>query len=463
MDGNDLVASFVANTRYETLPPEVQRKAKLCLLDNLGATLSGTLTAISDITAAYAAQAWKGDEATILLRGLHTTAAGAAFANGYAANGLDIDDIGRWTRGHPGAQLFPTALAVAEKLDASGAEMLAALVVGYEVAIRAARCWHHHHDPFYQCCGSWGSVANAAVAARLMGLGCDQIKHALGIAEYHAPNLPMMRDIDHPTMVKHGIGWGAMNGVVSAELAVRGFTGIPSLLGFPEYLGWISTIGHEYLTLSAITFKRYAACGWGHPSLAAAQKVMRDNAIAVADIAHIRVEGFHETTRLWVRHPRTEEEAQFSVAWPLAALLIDGEIGPEQMLPQRYGDPEILALADKVELVESSQIDALYRPVFDGADDPDACAAAAVEITLNSGTRYNSGIVRGEEGPGSFWSEEEVERKFRRFTGYVLEQERIDKLVAMVWDCDSLPSVRQLTALVASATDPLTLRGSRGA
>ena len=60
-----------------------------------------------------------------------------------------------------------------------------------------------------------------------MGLPEDQAGHALGIADYQAPNLPMMRDIDHPAMVKHGIYWGAMNGVLSAEMAVRRFHGHP--------------------------------------------------------------------------------------------------------------------------------------------------------------------------------------------------------------------------------------------
>jgi len=76
--------------------------------------------------------------------------------------------------------------------------------------------WHDHHA-IYQACGSWGSVACAAVACHLLRLPQEQIKHALGIAEYHAPKLPMMWDIDHPAMVKHGIGWGAMNGIVSAQ------------------------------------------------------------------------------------------------------------------------------------------------------------------------------------------------------------------------------------------------------
>ncbi len=86
-----------------------------------------------------------------------------------------------------------------------------------------------YHD-YYRGDGAWGAVACAAAAAHLLGLDAAQVGHALGIAEYHAPNAPMMRDIADPTMVKHAIGWGAMTGVTSAQLAERGFTGIPSLL-----------------------------------------------------------------------------------------------------------------------------------------------------------------------------------------------------------------------------------------
>jgi len=435
------------DTTYEALPGEVQRKAKMCLLDALGATIGGALTPISGLTATYAAGAWKGDEATILLHDKRSSAAGAALANGYSANALDIDDIGKYTRGHPGANIFPAALAVAEKVHASGKEMLAAMVVAYEVAHRAGRCWHDHHQ-IYQACGSWGTVANAAAAVKLMALDKEKVKHALGIAEYHAPNVPMMRDVDHPAMVKHGIGWAAMAGVVSAELAACGFTGIPSIFGFEKYQDWVSTLGKEYIMVDGVHFKQYASCGWGHPVFAAALKVMQEHDIEVEDAEKIRVEGFHETTRLTVKRPKTEEEAQFSVAWPLAALLIDGEVGPEQMLGHRYNDERILALADKVELVESKEIDRLYRPIHDGKDDPRARYAAAVEITLKDGQSYYSGLVDREPGPGGSWNEEKLEKKFHWVTGYVLEENRVDALVNMVRDFEGLRDVNELTRLL---------------
>ncbi|GAG06525.1 unnamed protein product, partial [marine sediment metagenome] len=125
-DGNDLIAQFIADAAWDALPAEVQRKARMALLDILGATLVGTLTPISCLTTDHAVETWPGDEATILLHGKRASAIGAAFANGYAANGLDIDDCALYTKGHPGAQLFPTALALAEKLGLGGSQMMTA-------------------------------------------------------------------------------------------------------------------------------------------------------------------------------------------------------------------------------------------------------------------------------------------------------------------------------------------------
>jgi len=77
-DGNDLVARFIAGTKWDALPEPVQRKVRMCMLDDLGATLVGILTPISRITAGYAVDTWSGDEATILLHGSKASAIGAA-------------------------------------------------------------------------------------------------------------------------------------------------------------------------------------------------------------------------------------------------------------------------------------------------------------------------------------------------------------------------------------------------
>jgi len=446
MDGNELAAQFIRDTRWSGLADAVQHKVKMCLVDIVAAIVGGVLMPISDIAATYAQVAWPGDEATILLHDTRATAAGAAFANACAANGLDCDDGGVYTRGHQGAQVFPTALALSEKLRLGGEAMLAAVVVGYEISHRFARCWHRYQHPIYQADGSWGSVACAATAANLMGLSEDKIKQALGIAEYHAPNLPMERDLLDPAMVKHGHGWAAMTGIIAAELAERGFTGIPGLLGFQEYQGWVATLGDEYIMVDGVDFKQHCSCGWGHHAIAAVQKLQREHVWDYEDIAAIKVEGHHWTAVLHTKYPTTTEEAQFSLRWPLAAYLIDGEVGPEQMLEARFSDANMIALVEKIELVEAEELDDLYLPSFESGTG--GLSASRVIIQLENGKTLDSGLVSDACRIKAHGDEERLEEKFRWLTGHVLQKDQIDPLLKMLWRFDSVEDVRELPSLL---------------
>jgi 2-methylcitrate dehydratase PrpD len=329
----------------------------------------------------------------------------------------------------------------------SGAEMLAATVVGYEVAHRAARIWHATHQ-VYQACGSWGSVACAAITAHLQQLPTEQIHHALGIADYHAPNLPMMRDIDDPSMVKHGIGWGTMTGITAAQLAARGFTGIPSLFGLDQFHVWVSDIGQHYVMADGLAWKGYACCAWDHAAMNGADKLVKEHKIHAEQIEHIYVEAPHVTVRLGTDLPDTTEEAQFSFGWPLAALLVDGEVGPAQILEHRLEDPQIRAMAERIEVVETEEMNSLYRRAEQG--DLQGRYAARVTITLKDGRVLESDIVEGNINfPQQGWDETRLEEKFRWLTQHVLDPVHIDELVDLVWRFDQLPDVRALTRLLA--------------
>ena len=100
---------------------------------------------------------------------------------------------------------------------------------------------------------------------------------------------------------------------------------------------------------------------------------------------------------LHTAHPTTTEEAQFSVKWPLAAYLVDGEVGPDQILESRFGDASINALVDKIELVESEELDDLYRPSFEGAL-VKGLSASRVVIRLEDGRTLDSGPVSDAAG-----------------------------------------------------------------
>lgn len=447
MTGHE-VADFVADLRWHNLPGAVRQQARMCLLDNLGVALAGTLTRVSQIVANYAARTWLGDEATILLHDKRSSPVGAAFANGWTANAIDSDDIIRYA-GHAGGQVFPVALALAEARAMDGARLLSALVVGYEVAHRVGRCWHDAHQ-VYQSEGSWGSVACAATAAHLMNLPPGQIMHALGIAEYHAPNAPMMEDIDHPAMVKHAMGWGAMNGIISAELAANGFTGTPSILSLDRYRPWVIDIGQNYIMVDGLIRKRkgFACCAWTHGAAEGAKRLVDQHNIPLVEITTIRVETFHEAWRLGTKLPTSTEEAQFNMAWPIAAMLMDGEIGPRQTLEQRLQDPEIQRLARKVELVESEELNELAE-LFEKGDHRGRWASR-VTLVLEDGREFCSGIEDGGfRFPPEVWGEAEIEDKFRWLAANVLDPGRVDALVDIVRHFEDVSNVRELTSLLA--------------
>ncbi len=444
MDGDSLAARFITETTWENLAEVVQNKARMCLMDNLAATISGAQTTISRISTEFASARMPGEQATILVHGVKATMAGAAFANGCAANGLDTDDGARYAYGHAGAQIFPTALAVSEAGDLGGAELLGGLFVGYEIAHRIGRCWHDYHQ-VYQACGSWGSVACAAVAARLLKLDVGQTKNALGIAEYHAPNLPMMRDIAHPAMVKHGIGWAVLTGISAAELASCGFSGIPTLFSFEKYREWIADIGRHTIMVDGVGWKAkgYACCGWAHAAVEGSKKLVDDHKIDPKQIERIIVETFKEAAALGTRLPATTEEAQFNLAWPVAAMLVDGEIGPAQTVQGRLQDETIRSLAAKVEIVESEEMNELCRLFKEG--DPRGRFASRVILILKDGTRLDSGLVGGGLAyPPAGWDQPRMEEKFHWLVDPVLGRDRADKLIELVWSFEEQPSMAEL-------------------
>ncbi|MBS3812518.1 MmgE/PrpD family protein [Candidatus Bipolaricaulota bacterium] len=446
-DQFDRVTGFIKNLSWEDIPERARWQAKMCLLDALGAGLAGTQTEISDVVSTVAEKIWPGECSTVFLGG-RAGDIGAAFANGYIANALDIDDGAKYTRGHPGAQIIPTALAISEKLDKTGEEALVAIVVGYEIASRAGRCWHDSHDT-YQACGSWGSVTCSAIAANLYGLGADEISNALGIAEYNAPNLPMTEAVESPAMVKHGMGWGPMTGIISCQLAEEGFTGTPSILYSSQYRGWIDDLGSHYVMIedNGVTYKEYASCGWGHPAMKAAKQLQRDHDLDFREIEKIWVKGFHETACLHITEPSSEEEAQFSVAWPLAVLLVYGEVGPDQMVKSALEDEHVGELVDKIEVLESKKLNDLANTT-DRGEDRVGRWVGSVEMQLEGGRRVESGITSIDLGSKDEWTNRKLEKKFFWLVEDLLKKARAEEIVERVENLDRLSSVKELTTLL---------------
>jgi 2-methylcitrate dehydratase PrpD len=441
------LCDFVAAIRWEDLPADVQERARFCLVDTIGAAIAGLATPASAIAARLAPRVWGGYESTVLLDGARASAAGAAFANATAANGTDIDDCAKYTWGHPGALVVPTALAVGERVAASGADVLAAVVAGYEVAFRISRCTHAA-EAYYRACGSWGAPACAAVAARLLGLSAGQTAEAVGIAEYNAPDAPMWRDVQRPAMVKHAIGWGAATGITAALLAAEGFTGVPSVAVEPRFEPWLASIGEEFLITSCVTWKRHSTCAWTHPAIVALQRLLERVPFSAADVRAVEVIGYSDACKLYPDLPATSEEAQFSLPWALAAYLRDREVSPAHMLEGSLEDPELRRLAAAVSWRESDEFTRLYR--LSEEDRPGGAEMAQVVVTLRDGRSHDSGPVRFELYPEGGWSRAEMDAKFTWLVGPVIGERRAAELLGRLWRLDAADDA---TDLVGSLTE----------
>lgn len=187
---NDHVIDFTLNIRWEDLPDAVQHQAKRCLLDTLGALIAGSQTPVADIMRKTAREQFGGDQATIMVSGERVSAAGAALANGFCGNALDIDDGYRPTKGHPGACALPPILVGAELAGGcSGQEFLTALVIAYELGTRAGIIRHATYETYHSS-GSWGAIAGAAAVGRLLGFDAREIFHAMGPPSTMHPSPP---------------------------------------------------------------------------------------------------------------------------------------------------------------------------------------------------------------------------------------------------------------------------------
>jgi 2-methylcitrate dehydratase PrpD len=359
------MSSFLTQTHYEDLPPEVRRMAERCLMDLSGTAAAGLATPLSHMIRNHAVRAFGAGEgaprARLLFDGRIASPLGAALAGGMTIDSFDSHDGHVLTKGHAGVAILPGLLALVDAADRpiSGPEFLATLVIGYEVAIRAGIA-QHATAPDYHTSGAWNALGVAAIAARLWGLDPERTRHALGIAEYHGPRSQMMRCIDFPTMVKDGSGWGAMCGLSAAYLAADGFTGAPALVVESEAVQSLwADLGQRWRILE-MYFKPYPVCRWAQPAIEAALTLRRTSKIDPAAIDAIEIETFHEAVRLDQHRPASTEEAQYSLPFPVAAAVVRGRLAPTDISGEALRDPAILAMSDRIRLVEAPDLNARF-------------------------------------------------------------------------------------------------------
>ena len=217
------LAGFVTSTDFRDLPEEAVVMARRSLLDWVGSAIRGGMVEPARISLGVARRSMKGDEATVLVTGERLSTLGAAFANGAASHVIELDDLHQGSTFHPAAPIIPAALAVAEREGSSGHDLLRAITLGYDVAIRIAEAVNPSHYRYWHPTGTCGVFGATTAAAVLIGLDHEELVQALGSAGTQASGLWQFLADGAMSKSLH-TAHAAHDGIVSADLAAAGFT-----------------------------------------------------------------------------------------------------------------------------------------------------------------------------------------------------------------------------------------------
>lgn len=416
------LAKFALSRPARDFPESTLRAAALMTLDTLGIAAAATPMEAGVIARDTASLLYASSDpdysARMLFDGRRVSLAGAAYAAATQIDNLDGHDGFNPVKGHIGVAVVPAIASLAQQLpDLTGPEALAAITIGYEIAGRAGLSLHGSVSD-YHTSGAWNALGVAAVAARLRGHDPLQLRQGLGIAEYHGPRSQMMREIDNPTMLHDGSGWGAMVGLSAALLAERGFTGAPAITVEADEvachwqdLGQIWQMELQYV-------KPYPICRWAHAAIDAVRAVMIRNRLGHEQIAKVRINSFHEAACLYAGIPQTTSQAQYSLPFALAAYMARGKIGVAEISQDGLQAPDVIANLQKIEVCETRNHNNRF---------PQSRTADAVIETVD-GRILTSGDTHARGGPESPFSEQDICDKYDDFAGSFLDQSRSRRL-----------------------------------
>ncbi len=456
---------YLHDVRCADLPAEVRARAIDVLLDTIGCMLGGAATDLGKayvrLTERFAGQG----SSTALGITRKVDAVSAAFVNAAHADALDYEDT---LLGHPSSTIVPAALAIGEEVDASGEDLIAAIVAAYDVSVRIGASITptpaRARDIAVRF--AWFGLAAAAVGAKLMKLTPEQTLDAFGYAGASSPLPVWITKWPRPLhWIKNNLAEQARAGVLGVIAASEGLGGpraiLDSDLGFwrmvgsdrfnPEALH--EGLGSNYKILET-HFKPYPACRWLHTIIEATERIRDQHDIKPSDVASIAVGAPDETADWFIDpNPASLVDAEFSIPYVVSITLHRVKPGPTWYAPQTLQDPKIRALAQTVSVRQTSSVD---HGAGSGGSLP-----CDVAITLRDGREVK--IAHGEPlgSPQRPLSAEFLRDKFLAMAIPALGDARANQL----WSCHperraqsarsrgtevvpALPGARSITALL---------------
>lgn len=437
------LAQFVGDTPDDAIPAGVRGRALHHVLDAVGIAF-----AVSREDYAQKAVAGLGETAgagSVPVIGFDRswTPRDAATINGLLCHGLDFDDTHLEGIIHPTVAQFPAALSAAVMTGADTPAMVTAYILGVEAAARIASVARGgFHRAGFHPTGVCNTPAASLVAGRLQGLDAKQLRHAQGIALSMASGTLEFLEDGAWTKRLHP-GWAASSGIVAAAMAKAGYVGAtsPYTGRFGLYRAFVGAdddcdydlatagLGTDWQLLRT-AIKPYPACHLTHGCI--------DAAIAIATRRPLRVEEIESVTALVApetvptvcepldgkRRPKSAYDAQFSIPFLVASALLRSQLGLAEIAEERLADPEILALASRVD----------YQP------DPNSGYprhySGEVVVRLRNGPALLQRCQVNTGAPEMPVSNEAIVRKFESNAAIALGAAQVERLKRLILQAD---------------------------
>lgn len=445
----ELVQNIVC-AEFNSIDAEFIDRAKWRIVDSIGCLIAGA-NAIGCREASELVRKWGGaGESTVLVHGIKSPAYNAAMVNSLMTRSFDFEPVeaegeDRTGPAHISGTTVPAAFAVAEARGASGKDLIAALIVGDDLAARLSVASGFDFAAGWDNTGTINAFGATAVAGKLLKLDEKKVRNALGIV---LSQLSGTMDCvwDKVMQFKLCIALSARNGIFSAELAGSGFTGVKDpFLGKHGYFS-LYCKNHDAIHLTRNLGKRfyadcvikpYSACRATHSSIDAALMISRNNDVQADAIDEITVRlparilnGF--TGQPFVLGETPQIDGAFSVRYTVATALLRKGVKPAYFTDECLHDPQILRLINRMKLIESP-------------------AATEVEVRMKDGTILSghADLARGHIAKTPL-SADEIRAKFLDNVAYsqTVPVATAEKVLEMLEDLENIKDVREIVRLL---------------
>jgi 2-methylcitrate dehydratase PrpD len=444
------LSDYVAGEKPGQLPASIAQRAKIHILDTLGAIVSGSLIKPGQLIIEFVRSQGGNGHASVLATDIKTTAIHAALANGVMAHADETDDTHYPTVTHPGSIVLPAALAIGETEHCTGKEFIAAVVLGYDVLCRVSktldRRWMQERNIHA------GSIAAGfgatAAAARLLKLPAQKVRYALAFAGTQACGLTTWRDDpEHIDKALCHSGIPARNGVSAALWSRGGMTATEDIFEGPNNLlnAYAETAHPEEITrdlgsryeIMEAGIKVYPAGQPMQATLTGFFKLVQDHGL-----------GYQDINKIVVRLPESQSQTindrhmpDINCQYLLAVAMIDGKVDFQNSHDfERMHDPGVLDLKKRVQIHADADLTKIHPAV----------RAAIVEIFTADGRHLQTRVDRVPGAPYNPLSAGEAEAKSHSLIAPVLGEERAKAITETARSLETLADVAQLAKLLTT-------------